>query len=413
MAYSELIKDIARIRGYMREFFAYGFKGRGDVGAKSARSYDNERRRIESWLGDCMAFRQDAAGKAVFLSVDSRRMPRNPLYKAWKAASFTRNDISLHFILLDILADGRPRSLSELLETIDGEYLSSFEYPEPIDESTLRKKLKEYTDEGLIVTGRQGKQYLYMLSTDAVDLERWRDAVAFFSETSPLGVIGSFILDKYRDPEPARLSFKHRYLLFALDNGILIDLLEAIHSRRKVELELAAGRDGGRRTAVAVPLRIFISTQGGRQYAAVYTRRNKIAFFRLDAVTRVKALGIEPDYEARLALLEKEQPHIWGVSRGRSGTGHIEMKLTVDPKDAHIIHRLEREKRCGEVARISETEWVFSADVYDAWELIPWLRTFIGRISSLTCSDRRVERQFWEDCAALSEMYGGGSDAFQ
>ena len=106
MAYSELIKDFARIRDYMREFYVYGFKSRDEYDAKSARSYDNERRRIESWLGDYMAFRQDAAGKNVFLSVDSRQIPRNPLHKAFKAKSFTNKDITLHFFLLLLVEVG-------------------------------------------------------------------------------------------------------------------------------------------------------------------------------------------------------------------------------------------------------------------------------------------------------------------
>ena len=57
MAYSELIKNFERIRDYMREFYVYGFKSRDDYNKKSVRSYDNERRRIESWLGDHMHFR--------------------------------------------------------------------------------------------------------------------------------------------------------------------------------------------------------------------------------------------------------------------------------------------------------------------------------------------------------------------
>ena len=87
MAYSELIKNFERIRDYMREFYVYGFKSREEYDTKSARSYDNERRRIESWMGDYMSFHQDATGKNVFLSVDSRRIPHNPLYKAFKAKS--------------------------------------------------------------------------------------------------------------------------------------------------------------------------------------------------------------------------------------------------------------------------------------------------------------------------------------
>ena len=63
VAYSELIKSFEKIRGYMREFYVYGFKSRDEYTGKSARSYDNERRRIESWLGEYMSFRQDANGK--------------------------------------------------------------------------------------------------------------------------------------------------------------------------------------------------------------------------------------------------------------------------------------------------------------------------------------------------------------
>ena len=43
MAYSELIKSFNRIRGYMREFYIYGFKSRDGYDLKSARSYDDER----------------------------------------------------------------------------------------------------------------------------------------------------------------------------------------------------------------------------------------------------------------------------------------------------------------------------------------------------------------------------------
>lgn len=78
MAYSELIKDFRRIRPYMRSFYVYGFRHRLEYDAKSARSYDNERRRVASWLGAYMKFGQDADGKRVFLSVDSRSVPRNP-----------------------------------------------------------------------------------------------------------------------------------------------------------------------------------------------------------------------------------------------------------------------------------------------------------------------------------------------
>ena len=97
MAYSELVKSFERIRSYMREFYVYGFKSREEYSIKSARSYDNERRRIESWIGDFMSFHQDTSGKNVFLSVDSRRIPHNPLHKAFKKYEAGKKTGIIHF----------------------------------------------------------------------------------------------------------------------------------------------------------------------------------------------------------------------------------------------------------------------------------------------------------------------------
>ena len=102
MAYKELIKNFNRIRDYMREFYVYGFKSREEYTNKSARSYDDEHRRIKSWLDDYMKFDWTPEGKHVFLSIDTRLTRHNPLYNAWKAKSFTDGDITMHFILMDI-----------------------------------------------------------------------------------------------------------------------------------------------------------------------------------------------------------------------------------------------------------------------------------------------------------------------
>ena len=77
MAYTELIKNFEKIRAYMREFYVYGFKSRSEYNAKSARSYDDERRRLESWLGDHMRFTQTADGKkSVLQGVESQKLYR-------------------------------------------------------------------------------------------------------------------------------------------------------------------------------------------------------------------------------------------------------------------------------------------------------------------------------------------------
>ena len=76
-----------------------------------------------------------------------------------------------------------------------------------------------------------------------------------------------------------------------------------------------------------------------------------------------------------------------------------------------LSRRLEREKRCGAVERLDDCHWRFSAEVYDALEMLPWIRTFIGRITELRCDDAVVTERFAGDMASLAAMYGGDDDA--
>ena len=53
----------------------------------------------------------------------------------------------------------------------------------------------------------------------------------------------------------------------------------------------------------------------------------------------------------------------------------------------------------------------FSADVYDASELIPWIRTFICRITDIRFSNQALAAQFRSDIDEMYALYGlGGGD---
>lgn len=415
MAYSELIKSFEHIRDYMREFYVYGFKSREEYDAKSARSYDNERRRIESWLGDYMSFRQDAAGKNVFLSVDSRQIPHNPLHKAFKARSFTAKDIALHFYVLDILADGNALPFREIVDCIHDEYLSQFSGAFSFDESTVRKKLKEYETLGLLSAEKNGREVFYR-RTDCrqFDLGSWQDALAFFSEENPLGVIGSFLTDKL-DGSPDVFRFKHHYILHTLDSDILCQLLQAIDERRAVELTVKSLRSGRSYQRTVCPLKIYVSTQSGRQYLLGYHYYSgRMTFFRLDAIKKVAVGRTEENYDDYIKRQVRFDQHLWGVSAGPGRSlDHIEMTVQFGPGEEYIAQRLEREKRHGTVAFPDGHTCRFTADVYDAAEMLPWLRTFIGRITELKCSNQLVTDTFYEDLKRMDALYGGGVNALQ
>ena len=409
-AYSELIKNFEKIRSYMREFYVYGFKNREEYNKKSARSYDDERRRIESWLGDHMSFVRTPEGKNVFISIDSRVSKHNPFYKALKAKSFTDGDITLHFIIFDILHSPEVvLSLPEILEKLDG-YLSCFETPMMFDESTVRKKLKEYIELGIITGEKSGRKMMYRRA-ETVDISDITDVLNFYSEVAPCGVIGSFLLDKQEEKKD-NFSFKHHYITSAMDSSVLAMLFKAMREKSVVTVNNMSLRADELRKNRIIPLRIFISVQNGRQYLIAYQPDfNAIKSFRIDYLSDVKIQGPTPRFDELRAELNKIQTKMWGVTakRDRYGEGrteHVEFTVTVADNEEHIVRRLEREKRIGHIEKIDRNTYRFVADVYETSEIVPWIRTFICRITDVRFSNRTVENQFKNDIKEMYRMYG-------
>jgi len=409
MAYSELIKSFDRIRDYLRDFYVYGFKRRDEYDAKSARSYDNERRRVESWLGEYISFRQDSSGKQVFIFIDSSDIIRNPLYKAFKAKSFTSKDIMLNFFILDALYSNSNLTVSELIDILNDTYLSAFDLPTSLDEATLRLKLKEYESLGLLSSKRDGKQLRYSRISDTVPLQQWSDALAFYSEEDPLGVVGSYLLDKLTTTSDY-YRFKHHYILHALESEILVDLLKAIDEKLQVNIHIFNPKSGSPTSQAVTPLRIVISTQGGRRYLMAYSHRTRrINIFRLDKIRNVELCESDDYFSTYLNQSYKFIENMWGLSTGSDiNLDHIEFTVYVGEDEKFIIERLDREKRCGNVVQVSDDLYRFSADVYDASELIPWIRTFIGRITSFDTNSDYTRKTFLEDLEVMCSMYPGG-----
>lgn len=412
MAYSELIKNFQRVRDYMREFYIYGFKSRDEFNKKSARSYDDERRRLESWLGEYMGFRQTSEGKNIFISIDSRLSNHNPLYKGWKTKSFTDGDITLHFILFDILSSPEIlMSLGEITAEVD-RILSVFAEPRCFDESTVRKKLKEYVSEGLITTEKKGKLLYYRRAADSK--QYGTDCLDFFSEIAPCGVVGSYLLDKV-DEHDKHFAFKHHYITSAIDSEIVFLLFQAMREKRNIIIETVNRHKTQTAENFVVPLRIFISVQSGRQYLLAYVPRYKrLTSYRIDHILAVKMMDECQAFDFWREKLKKAQSHMWGVStQSTSGARmeYVEFTVTYRDDETHIHRRLEREKRCGTVERIDANTSRFSAEVFDASELVPWIRSFICRIVDIQFSNKELERQFKDDLKQMYLMYDlGGAE---
>ena len=422
MAYSELIKNLDTLRSYIRSFYIYGFKRRDQFFGKSPRTYDDEKRRLENYLDGYMAFRTDENGKVTFLSIDSRRTAHNPLYKIFKAKSFTAMDISLHFMLMDILADGETKTINQLLDEINDIYLKDFSTESLPEESTLRKKLKEYVDSGLISSIKEGKVMRYGRNP-MTELGGFEDGLSFFSETAPCGVVGSFLYDKLT-PEAQENSgifqFKHHYITASIESDFVAQVFDAIREHRFLTIEQKRSENERTFPNEVVPLMVYQSTQGGRMYLMAYRPNGKYFLaLRFDYIVAVKTGGVYAGFEQKRSEFEELRKHIWGVAlkqnkkHNDASTAHVTFRIHFEKEENFIYQRLLREKRCGTVTLLDENNAQFDADVFDPLEIIPWVRSFICRITYFDCSEAGVARSFYADIRKMNKLYLEDADAVQ
>ena len=429
--FQELIKNFGKSRDYVRDFFVYGFKSRQDFtsGKKSARTYDDERRRITSWLGKYVEEETAEAGrtrvKNISLMMDSNLLDENPLFAVWKTKSFTDNDITLHFALFDILSDRDERlSANEIADILSSDYALA------VDTQMVRRKLNEYVKEGLIITEKQGKNVLYgrgltyeELPDEDTESEGLKEAVSLMQLEIPFGYVGSTVLETAGEVNET-FRVKHSFPVFTLEDEILYQLLSAMKESRNVEVEIQNNRNENVQLLTGLPLKILVSIRTGRRYVAMRQQlkskddkdnRFRFVCLRLDQIKKVTE-GCETECGDIHDALERNLDYVWGVSFSGSKT-KVKLTLSVDEKyEEFILRRLEREGKGGSVTRLDDNVFVYEKIVFDPVEMFPWLRTFIGRIIDIrfinldndmneTSENGRMRSKFLKDIKNMEQMY--------
>lgn len=408
--YSELIKNFEHIRDYVREFYIFGFRTRDNYGAKSKRTYDNEKRRIESWLSNHIHTELTGHKKKVSVKIDSRNMYENPLYQCYKSKSYTDNDIRLHFIFMDLLDSGS-MTVTEITDKISSEYGMVF------DTQIVRLKLKEYVKEGLIQQQKNGNKILFSKSDIFADMlaEKYHaitDMIAFFSEEIPFGVVGSFLMNQLNHTNKI-FTRKHSYMVHTLDDEMLLFILDAMKNKNEVTLSCVGIKRHNVYNVTAVPLKIHSSVQTGRNYIIMYSILQKRLFsVRLDAVKKVMKESLCADYDKYYQYYENNVKYLWGTSFGDvrkyGQTEHIHMEILIDDaSEQFVVKRLIREGRNGTVTKISDGRYAYDVDLFDANEASPWIKTFIGRIIDFETSNQELQEKFDRDIKMMHRMYRG------
>lgn len=409
--YTELIKNFKKIRSFTRDFFIYGFKGRSDFAELSPRSYDNERRRIESYLGELILKKSDLKGKTISISSNTTAKTSNPLFKIWQTKSFTKRDCFLHFLILDSLKEHKCLNVGEIAEIISISYASQLIVNEPVDTMTIRNKLNEYTRLGILEAEKSGKTLYYSLSRnpfeemDPKTREALDIALSYYKNILPAGFIGHSIHNVQDSP------FIYKQIFFSqiLDDEILLQVLKAIGNKQVITLTMISTKGNWSRKTTLIPLKVLSNTKTGRRYVAIYNiRTQKFSNVRLDYIKDAAFGDPYPDYDSISTEYEHRMKNSFSIThQPRERLHTVKMLLHIDEDtEQYVLERIRREGRGGVVTRVDKNTFEYSLDVADILEMVPWLRTFIGRIIKIEGSENHVILQFKRDISTMMSRYG-------
>lgn len=405
--FNELIKSFSKSREYVRDFFVYGFKTRDDFNHWSSRTYDTERRRLESWLPEYVKQDYTEKGKNIYLAIDSNLLSTNPLYRVWKAKSFTDNDIKLHFYILDYLEASESQTAEEITDGILDSYDMVF------DAQMVRRKCNEYADAGLLIKKKQGKKILYDID-DTVRKELAQctgltDGLKFFQLNCPFGIVGNTLMDNL-SMDNDLFGIKHNFFVHTLEDEILYTILEGIKTKRKITIDIKSTKTDNVANLTCTPLSIIISTRTGRRFLCCYDNRAKhFKTPRLDAIKAVTLGKACDDYDAIKSEELANRQYLWGVSfqtERNNKPSKVKLTLNINERtEGYILNRLEREGKAGVITKIADNTFTYETNVLDAGEMVPWIRTFIGRIIDIETDNEIILHKFKRDLRAMYKMY--------
>lgn len=272
-------------------------------------------------------------------------------------------------------------------------------------------KMQELTRLGIIVCEKRGQRIYYALNDaylsdffgESNDLScRFSDCINFFSQTSLLGEIGTYISNRLDHKNKLSMRFKHNYIKRGLNDYNNIDLLYAIKNKyfALIEYRNASLDDLEYQQILCYPLEIRESVTDGRQYLIYYHPHfRSVSAVRIEFIDGItigelpKAEYFDDDIRRTKELIN----HTWGTAFDKFQEGNVKTQfesqrvriiVSFDENEDFIKARLQREIRnCGSLAEIDTNDYgrciEVIAEVANPWEMLQWLRSYITRIVSV------------------------------
>ncbi len=389
-----MIDDINVIREVSRKYHSRGFNSSAFLNGSVVNT-------VNSYMGEQVDFSANEKGEYIYKTIDSRDLPKSHLMQLWRMKKIDEFDFNVHFYIMDILHNDE-KTAEEVYDISSG-YAREFDPDYVIDKERFYKKIETYVEDGLLVKREEnGVNYYTMAPCAKIPSP---ELLRFFAEIAPCGTVG-YTIEYKRQFVKSFFQFKHHFTALAFNDGVLLNIFEAISKRITVVPILF---DEGKTNEI-VPLKVLSCSHAGRDRVACYDLVTKeFKSIRIDEIKELETGKNYDEYDARYDELEKMRENVW-ILKLSEKTEHVMFELEFEPAEDYVLLRLNREKRFGKITKLSEGMVRFEADVTDTYEILPWIRTFMGWITKIELSNKEVLKVFKDDLKTLNEMYGGNDE---
>lgn len=415
-----LIRDYSDIRDILRDIYIYGCFSRDDYINKgiSGRKYDNEQRRITSYLPDKF-IKKKREGKRVlpYCSYNMTETPENFLAETYRNKSFTLLDIMSYFFVLTLLNEGQGMTLPELLEVIPEENAEII-----YTKDNLRKKLDELIEKGLIASKKVGRRVLYKTVEDSLGYFETQELtdiywlLEFVKNVNPIEMPYFFLQRKLRlylyanrgiqVDDIHTFQYKHNHLFNVLDNEEVLVILRAIHAQRELNIQYSSR--GSVFTSRILPIRVIHECNHGRQYVLFYDLASEtVKTRRIDRISSAEMMGKADDEIIGKAVKESElEESSWCTSGLYFDQDEVKIEFRIDDEsEQYVIERIKREGKNGTIESVAPGLYLYTIMVKDPLEMTPWIRSFGERAKVVYSKDGVLEKHLLEDYERAISKY--------
>lgn len=416
------ITEVNMLRDFVREIYIESFHSRDghiSIHSPSGRSEAEAKSRLHAFFEE--NFITKNFENEDVLKFDSRSVKKNPLFDIWKMCHFKPEYLTRDFALFDLLSTEEYKNgLSDYdlkcddsgknrLEFYTGKQVSHKQLdlyiPSLLTDGILNVK-EIFNDEGKLLkstyTLANTKRLQDLIKNDSQILA----AIQFASEVFPCGVIGSYIIDSVdKQDSPATFNFKHHFIYNTLDSEVLYTIFTAINEKRYISIKCKNG------IILATPIQVRFSARDGRSYIVYHTETQNHKGFKLENLENIISIKKEKpcsNYDSYLNEFNSIKINLWGKSilSGEMKTEHVEFTIQYNDTESYILKRLQREAFSGKIENDeNENKASFSFDLFDSKELVPWIRSYFGRVTNFNFENKELQQQITDEISKLYILY--------